>query len=70
MIGLLLLVVAYVFAPESVRVTLAPWRPIFVLETLLIVVFGVSWFEKGRELAAKQGDEHVSVESRPVVQLP
>ena len=52
MIGLILLVVAYTFAPESLRQSLVPWRPILVLETLLIVMFGVSWFEKGRELAA------------------
>lgn len=55
MIGLLLLVVGYAFAPEELRVTLAPWKPILVLETLLIWVFGLSWFLKGRELAAGQG---------------
>lgn len=70
MIGLLLLVLAYVFAPESVRIALAPWRPIFVLETLLILVFGVSWFDKGRELAAKHGDERASAEMPSLAQLP
>ena len=53
MIALVLLVVAYTLAPESLRLIAAPLRPILVLETLLIVVFGVSWFDKGRELAAK-----------------
>jgi cytochrome bd-type quinol oxidase subunit 2 len=52
MLGLVLLVVAFTVSPESLRVALAPFRPILVLETLLIVVFGMSWFEKGRELAA------------------
>jgi hypothetical protein len=56
MIVLLLLVVAYSFAPESLRLSAAPLRPILVLETLLIVVFGVSWFDKGRELAGKEKD--------------
>jgi hypothetical protein len=46
MIALLLLVVAYTFAPESLRLIAAPLRPILVLETLLIVVFGVSWFDR------------------------
>ena len=54
MIALVLLVVAYTFAPETLRLNLAPLRPILVLETLLIVVFGVSWFDKGLELAAKE----------------
>ncbi len=54
MIVLVLLVVAYTLSPESLRLIAAPFRPILVLETLLIVVFGVSWFEKGRELAGNQ----------------
>lgn len=52
MLGLLLLLVAYAFAPDDLRATLAAWRPVLVLETLLIVVFGVSWFDRGLELAA------------------
>jgi uncharacterized membrane protein YkvI len=52
MIVLLLLVVAYVFAPTGFKTSIAALRPILVLETLLIFVFGVSWFEKGWELAA------------------
>ena len=60
MIGLILLVVAYTFSPESLRLNLGPWRPILVLETLLIVVFGVSWFEKGRELARSEKSTNIS----------
>lgn len=52
MIGLLLLVVVYAFAPDSWRTQLAPWRPVLVLESLLVIVFGVSWFDRGLELAA------------------
>lgn len=52
MIALLLLVVGYAFAPTSLRDAVAPWRPVLVLETLLIVVFGASWFDRGMELAA------------------
>jgi len=51
MVALLALTVAYAFAPASFRESIAPLRPILVLETLLIMVFGWSWFEKGRELA-------------------
>jgi hypothetical protein len=54
MIGLMLLVALYAFAPENLREALAPWRPILVVETLLVWAFGFSWFEKGRELAAEQ----------------
>jgi hypothetical protein len=63
MVVLLLLVVAYAFGPESVRQATAPWRPVLVLETLLIVVFGVSWFDKGRELAAAGDDEPAATEA-------
>lgn len=52
MLGLLALTVAYVLAPESVQQGLASWNPILVLETLLILVFGISWFDKGTDLAA------------------
>lgn len=54
MLVLMLLVVAYAFAPESIRVAIARWRPVLVLETLLIWAFGFSWFAKGRELAADE----------------
>ena len=67
MIALLLLVVAYAFAPDRLRDTLAPWRPILVLETLLIVVFGASWFDRGMELAASGKADTVSAAApRPV----
>lgn len=60
MIVLVALVVAYTFSPKSLRLIVAPWQPILVLETLLIVVFGVSWFEKGRELAGRKKDIRTS----------
>jgi drug/metabolite transporter superfamily protein YnfA len=53
MIALLLVTVAYAFAPADFKASIAALRPILVLETLLIVVFGVSWFDKGRELAGR-----------------
>jgi hypothetical protein len=40
---------AYALAPEDVRQSLAPWRPVLALEWLLIWTFGVSWFAKGLE---------------------
>lgn len=63
MIGLLLLVVAFAFAPESWRTQLARWRPVLVLESLLIIVFGVSWFDRGLELAAtERSDEDIDTQ--------
>lgn len=53
MLGLLAAVIAYAFSPEAVRHHLAPMRPILVGETLLIIVFALSWFTKGRELARR-----------------
>jgi uncharacterized protein DUF998 len=70
MIALLILVVAYAFAPEDVRLATAPWRPVLILETLLIVVFGVSWFEKGRELAADGTEERLAVAAAALGQRP
>lgn len=57
MIALLVLVVAYAFAPDSVREAIARWRPVLVLETLLILVFGASWFDRGLELAAREKED-------------
>jgi len=51
MIVALLLVVAHQLLPESVRNWVAPGKPVLFLETFLIVIFGKSWFDKGRELA-------------------
>jgi hypothetical protein len=72
MIALMVLVAAYQFAPERFRLTLAPWKPVLILETLLIWAFGVSWFEKGRELATAADllrtdfPEHVDDHPAPV----
>lgn len=52
MFALMVLVAAYQFAPERFRLALAPWKPVLILETLLIWAFGVSWFVKGWELSA------------------
>lgn len=54
MIVLMLVVAAHAFAPENVREALAGWRPVLLLEALLIWLFGLSWFEKGRELADEE----------------
>jgi hypothetical protein len=52
MIALVVSVVVYAFAPDSFRESIARWKPVLVLESLLILVFGVSWFDRGLELAA------------------
>ncbi len=69
MIVLLLLTVAYVYAPTGVKASTAALRPILVFETLLIVVFGVSWFDKGRELAASMKQDQPSDEAPPSMRV-
>lgn len=59
MIAALVLVVVYQFAPEGFRNAIAAAKPILFLETFLILIFGVSWFEKGRELASADPDPSV-----------
>ena len=51
MLSCLALIAVYARAPESVRESLAPLRPVLVLEWLLIWGFGISWFAKGRQTA-------------------
>jgi hypothetical protein len=51
MLAFLLLTVAYVFAPEGVKTSIAPLRPILFLETALILLFGASWFHKGWDMS-------------------
>jgi uncharacterized protein DUF998 len=67
MIALLLLTVVYVFVPTSLKASTAVLPPLLILETLLILVFGMSWFEKGRELAAasKQDESPEVARSTP-----
>jgi Protein of unknown function (DUF998) len=48
------LIIAYALAPDSVRLDFAPWRPVLVLECLLIWTFGFSWFAKGRTPAVNE----------------
>jgi hypothetical protein len=69
MIVLLLLTVAYVFAPTGFKASTAALRPILVFETLLIVVFGLSWFEKGREMAASMKQDQSSDETPPSMRV-
>jgi hypothetical protein len=53
MLVVLLAIVAYQFGPENVRQATAWLKPVLIMETILIMLFGVSWFDNGRELAAK-----------------
>ena len=67
MIALLVSVVAYAFAPDGLRESLARWKPVLVLESLLILVFGVSWFDRGLELAASaKGDAETEGTGAPL----
>ena len=57
MLTTLAAIVVYQFAPERMREAISDVRPVLVLETALIMLFGVTWFQKGRELAAKPESE-------------
>lgn len=54
MLVCLALIGVYALSPETLRQALAPWRPILLLEWILVWVFGYSWFEKGREPAMRR----------------
>jgi|RhiMetdeSRZDD1v2_1073273.scaffolds.fasta_scaffold883886_2 hypothetical protein len=43
------LIAAHQAAPKALREFLNPWKPVLVLEWLLIWAFGLSWFAKGFE---------------------
>ena len=51
MLGVLAALAIYQFSPRSIRDALAWLRPVFWLETFLILLFGWGWLAKGRELA-------------------
>ena len=59
----LALIAAYTRAPESVRASLAPRRPILVLEWILIWGFGISWFAKGMKPKADAAPVPLSARS-------
>jgi hypothetical protein len=43
---------------ERVRQALAPWKPVLVLEWVLVWVFGYSWFRKGQEFDREAATGH------------
>jgi hypothetical protein len=49
MLACLALIGIHALSPEPVRQALAPWRPVLLFETVLVWVFGYSWFKKGHE---------------------
>jgi len=55
MLFLLLLVAAYAWCfPDTWRVALAPFRPVYLVEAALVFVFAYTWLKKGQELAEEQ----------------
>ena len=49
MLGSLAAIALYAFAPESLREYYAPWKPVLLLETVLVYSFSISWFAKALE---------------------
>jgi hypothetical protein len=55
MLFLILAVAIYAWCfPLSWRLALAPFRPVYVVEAVLIFVFGYTWLKKGQELAEER----------------
>jgi len=50
MIVCVLLMVSYYLLPPGTRSRLAAYKPVFWLETLAILAFGISWFTKGEAI--------------------
>jgi hypothetical protein len=46
----ILLMTIYTFLPETASASLKPYHPIFWLETIAILSFGVSWLTKGQAI--------------------
>lgn len=59
MLALLVLIVAYVKAPPGMQESLAHLKPVFYLETALILVFALSWFRRGVELAGQPEPDRI-----------
>ena len=57
MLACMVLVVIYYQLPDSSKMFLAYYKPVFTLETLMVVAFGISWFTKGRGLYADEALE-------------
>ena len=45
------------FAPEGVIQAVEAWKPVFVLESVAVIVFGVAWLTKGQAIMADQMGE-------------
>lgn len=57
MLTCIALIGVYQFSPEPLRGSLAPFRPVLLLEWVLVWVFAYSWFKKGREsLRSREND--------------
>ena len=50
----ILLMTIYTFLPEPAAAPLKPFKPIFWLETIAIVSFGISWLTKGEAILADE----------------
>ena len=50
MAACILLMTIYTFLPETAAASLKAYHPIFWLETVAILAFGVSWITKGEAI--------------------
>jgi len=47
MLACMALVIIYFLLPDSMQAIVEAYKPVFVLETIMILLFGISWFIKG-----------------------
>lgn len=50
MLACVILIALYDFLPDTIANTLTPTRPVYWLESVAIICFGVSWFTKGEAI--------------------
>jgi hypothetical protein len=46
----ILLIAFYIILPETIKSSLAVCQPVYWLEALAILAFGISWFTKGEAI--------------------
>jgi len=52
----ILLIVVYFFLPDKVEASVKAYNPVFWLESLAVVAFGISWLTKGEAISPLNDD--------------
>ena len=54
------IIVVYFLLPQSTQDLLEKYKPIFFLESAMIIAFGISWFTKGLDIREVQNSETIT----------